>query len=459
MQAGMALLKKIQYCDLLLLRDLFCGSESEMVIYDPLNCLNGGPSGAGITTENELAGSPAAAVIFNLSHDLFPGGTDADFIFHFNPGGRETEGKFHYINNPDGTMRWIYPASAARPFFLDLYNSGTLKGTIFKYLIKIAFSGGFKDRVCSGSFFLQQKKENKVQHTISRSPGEDYSIFTGTVGENRKSIISLHHQHHTTHFIKIAFNEQPISLIKNELHMLTTLSKYDFTALSLPQPSGAIDPNFAKMTNIKPAATISANRLRDVHLKALGELYLTNHEHKKIKLTPAWDTISNQLNLLDKEHEIHNDLDATLVYGIIQKLFALHSSINTEQEIPVSFAHGDFTPWNMYTDDHRLYVYDWELAGAGMPMLLDLYHFIFQSQVLLFRRDFEAISKSIGEALKNKYAVEIISRYKIDTSLHYRLYLLFNISYYIRLYMQQRPLHAQAHWLISTWRQALNELN
>lgn len=355
-------------------------------------------------------------------------------------------------------MRWIYEAEAKKPYFLELYNSGTLKGRLYKQALSLAFSSGFGSHFASGSFILQQKNKNKVEQVVSGSGAETYCIFTGTKGENRKSIISIHGQSQTTHFIKIAFQEAPRNLIKNELQMLTTLSKYDFTALSLPQPSGSIDPSYAKMTNIKPKATISANRLRDVHIKALAELYLTNHETRPIQNSSAWETISNQLHLLDKEHEIVNDLDATTIYNIIRNLFSIFNSIDPNVKIPVSFAHGDFTPWNMYTDDHRLYLYDWELAGAGMPMLMDLFHFIFQSQVLLFRKDYHSIASSIQDALKNTYTTEIIKTYQIDVNLHYKLYLLFTVTYYTRLYIHQKPLHSQAHWLINTWNHALHEL-
>lgn len=454
----MHLLKKIPYTDLLLLGKLFCGEKSKISVYDPFHCVID-PEAEGYYDQEEKFYSEANdTVVFNFSYESLKRSVKSTFIFDFFLKSSDKQGLYYFINNPDGTIRWIYPASSKKPYFLELYNAGTLKGTVYKYLVKLAFSGGFRKQISSGSFFLQQKARNKVEEVLNTQVEDTYSIFTGTKGENRKSVISLHHNNDTTHFIKIAFSQKPQQLIQNEIHMLTSLSKYDFTALSLPQASGAIDPSYAKMTNIKPAMCISANRLRDIHLKALSELYLTNHETKKIKHTPAWSTISNQMALLDKEHDICNDLDDTLVYSIIHKLFILHNEINVDMEIPVSFAHGDFTPWNMYTDDHRLYVYDWELAGAGMPMFLDLFHFIFQSQILLFKNDFSAIAKNIQDALENKITMDMIGRYKIDTTLHYKLYLLFNISYYIRLYMNQKPLHIQAHWLINAWNRALNEL-
>ncbi len=455
----MAQLKKVHYCDLLLLRDLFCGEEYGILVYDPLSCVIGGQPSTCTSSPEVLRDHSAGKVVFNFSFDLFPHDLDSAYIFHFQADHYFRESTYEYIHNPDGTIRWIYPLEMKKPYFLELYNNNTLRGKLYRHLIQLAFSGGLRSRIASGSFFLQQKSKNRVEQVITGSSADMFSIFTGTKGENRKSIISLHRNAQTTHFIKMAFDETPRKLIINESQMLTTLSKYDFTALSLPQPSRSIDPNFSKLTNVKPGVFISANRLRDVHIRALDELYESHHEYKCIRQSTAWETISNQLHLLDKEHEILNDLDATMIYGIIKKLFGVFNGIDAKTEIPVSFAHGDFTPWNMYTDDHRLYVYDWELAGAGMPMLMDLFHFIYQSQVLLFRKDYPTIARHIREVMGNALTLKIINRYKIDTDLHYRLYLLFTVTYYIRLYIHQKPLHSQAHWLVNTWHQALNDLS
>ena len=129
-----------------------------------------------------------------------------------------------------------------------------------------------------------------------------------------------------------------------------------------------------------------------------------------------------------------------------------------EAEVPVSISHGDFTPWNMYMDSNRLYVYDWELAKNGIPMLFDLFHFVFQSQVLLHRKDFTDVKENIKQVLNTASAQSIIHKYDINTNLHYKLYLLFNISYYMRIYMSERELLTQSHWMIDAWLDALQDI-
>lgn len=44
-------------------------------------------------------------------------------------------------------------------------------------------------------------------------------------------------------------------------------------------------------------------------------------------------------------------------------------------EIPVCLAHGDFTPWNTFLQNGRLYVFDWEYADERWPVGFDLAHF------------------------------------------------------------------------------------
>ena len=52
-------------------------------------------------------------------------------------------------------------------------------------------------------------------------------------------------------------------------------------------------------------------------------------------------------------------------------------------EIEVSFAHGDFCPWNLMVVDGELKAFDWEMAGY-YPLGYDLFTFIFQTSFLLY---------------------------------------------------------------------------
>ena len=45
--------------------------------------------------------------------------------------------------------------------------------------------------------------------------------------------------------------------------------------------------------------------------------------------------------------------------------------------MPVSTAHGDFTPWNIYIEQDKLVMIDWELFETQMPALYDVFHFVY----------------------------------------------------------------------------------
>ncbi len=53
--------------------------------------------------------------------------------------------------------------------------------------------------------------------------------------------------------------------------------------------------------------------------------------------------------------------------------------------IPCGIAHGDFAPWNTRMRDGHLFVFDWESAAWGTPILWDKFHFEVQVASLLGR--------------------------------------------------------------------------
>ena len=54
--------------------------------------------------------------------------------------------------------------------------------------------------------------------------------------------------------------------------------------------------------------------------------------------------------------------------------------------IPCGISHGDFTPWNIRVKDGRLFIFDWEMARWGQPILWDVFHFHSQVSSLLRKK-------------------------------------------------------------------------
>ena len=113
--------------------------------------------------------------------------------------------------------------------------------------------------------------------------------------------------------------------------------------------------------------------------------------------------------------------------------------------------HGDFTHWNCYQDQERIYVYDWELSKDNMPLLYDLFHYVIQGSVFANNANLEIIQERLHQVLSNKFVERMISYFGIDTPLHLQLYLLQNAAYYLDMYLNQQSLHKEAIWLFKTW--------
>ena len=438
----------IQYSDLQLLHSLFCGTAGTFSVYDPHERLR---------SNNEVKHVAGIPCEFNLSANGFQELQSMKFYFGSK---RWASGKkFIYINNPDGTMRWLVPSANSSASHLSLYNAGSLKAKLYKSVSKALFALGLGEWLGTSSFYVEHNLEKEVKRIYNISDKEQYSIFTGTRGNNRKVVMAVSDGKTVTHFIKIPISYRSQELIENETNMLKELSKYDFTTLSIPRVSDGRIKAFARLTNVKPATTISAERISDLHVRALTEMYSCNHERKAIIECAAWNTVSNNMDWMQREHGLSNGLDELKTRRIIHLLRKLSNSLNIDEAIPVSVSHGDFTPWNMYCDVHRLYVYDWELSSNGIPMLFDLFHFIFQSQVMVHHQSYQNIRQIINETVKKHNVQRLVNKYRIDTDLHYRLYLLFTVSYYMRLYIEESELLTQSHWMVDAWMDALEDVN
>lgn len=62
------------------------------------------------------------------------------------------------------------------------------------------------------------------------------------------------------------------------------------------------------------------------------------------------------------------------------------TSITSENKftssVKMTFAHGDFCPWNMMEQNGRILLFDWEMGG-GYPLGYDVFTFLFQTHFLL----------------------------------------------------------------------------
>lgn len=362
---------------------------------------------------------------------------------------------FGFINNPDGSIRWLYPRGSGQAHFLQLYNGSGWRGWLFKSLFGAAFRLRLEGLVRSGTLHVFYKEKAPLNGLLGLCPSGKLAIFTGTVGENRKAVMALEDQAGQHWFYKQPLTPAAAKLVENEQLVLTNLAQLKLEKMAVPTAkqfgAGLL------VSDVKPAAGQNSFDLQSAHFEALASLAEQTGESSQLGSLPFWKGINEDLIALQNQ-PILNDLLPDTVRHVIDQLLQLQAEFSAGQLVPTSLAHGDFTPWNMYLGNDCLHVYDWELSER-LPLLFDAFHFVFQSSILVKKLAYGDIQPAVF-SLKNKEEVRrILAGAHANFEELYRLYLLRNTSYYLLKYIRQQPLHQQAHWLLNAWNEALKAVN
>jgi len=346
----------------------------------------------------------------------------------------------HYISNPDGCVRWIWPVHAKSPLFLKFYHVQGLKAYLFATFIKIIF--GLR---------LQRWIFKKEQVQINQNAKKDYinlmndhwALFTGTTGPNQKYILYQQHQNgNEGTFTKISLSPKSLDLINQERTVLEFLAKeknigFDFPAII------STDRNYIKLSENRTFSK-RVNHWGYQHFQFLSAVEKINTNEIRFENFDKLHQISSRIKQLKHDRK-------KLPSGIVKKLEYLVHSLKNKILI-THLAHGDFTPWNTYANRQgELYVYDWELSLKTYPKGFDFFHYFIQNAVLVQKKKWKDIK---SEMTKNSACFET----KTEFQKYLSLYLLVNVLNYLEIYEKQSVWHTQIHWLLESWNMALSDV-
>ena len=80
------------------------------------------------------------------------------------------------INNPDGSVRWIWPTRLKQPLFLKFYNKQSVKSRVLFTLFRLVFKFHLQSFVFKKkTFFLEQNSLQEMDFDLQ----SDWALFTG----------------------------------------------------------------------------------------------------------------------------------------------------------------------------------------------------------------------------------------------------------------------------------------
>lgn len=449
---------KIQTSDLLILQKLFFATAEQILLFEPQR--NTSPNISSkiqlFSTKNDLqkAGetSTLSYLIINCSKENLE-----DFLKQKNCLGiidlahtkAPAHNRYYYLNNPDQSMRWIFPAQSKSPAFLELYNSSGPKAQLFKWLSKgLHFFSGIP-ALANGSFSVISRSGISISPHFGDLPFDDFAIFTGTVGENRKAIVALCERKQCSSFVKIPLGEAAQELVDWEFRQLKKIQSLPLKQLRAPWVKKLASG--VAVENIRPPRFEKDSRFHPLHLQALAELYQQSATLVKWEDLSLIKPILSGLLFFRKNQKPNNGLSFTPLQALQKYCTDFFYQLEESKTIAVAFGHGDFTPWNMYRTETQLRVYDWEMSREDLPLFFDLFHYCFQKGILIERKSWAAIEQEIQSIMEWPESRALIQQFQIDWQAHLSLYLLYIVCYYLPKYTTQAPLHQQVHWLVDTW--------
>lgn len=278
---------------------------------------------------------------------------------------------------------------------------------------------------------------------------DQWALFTGTAGPNRKLVMWYYDANKTSVFTKIAFGPNSNQNLKQEQVALTWLNGQEHAHLQIPNIHTKNLDSFSQ-TDVDHGPQIKLKSIAEWPCEASKEWLLHPIQHCRLSTTPFYRKLSNSV------HQIALIEDARIPQHFAIKMQQLLDGIKAEQSVAFAPAHGDCTAWNVHQTGHKLAMVDWELYLPEASALFDLFHFEYQGNILIGNKGFAVIRSAIDTALASEFWKANIARWKLDVAVLEQLYLLYNISYYLHIYHQQKDWHVQVNWLLKTWNDALS---
>lgn len=334
------------------------------------------------------------------------------------------------INNADGSPRWIWNANCHKPLFLKFYNAGSKRAWFFAALIKLIFILKLQKMIFKKSIYFYSSVNLPIFDIT-----DNWALFTGTVGPNNKAVL-----YSSNSFYKIATTQNAENLIQQEHTILQSIEI---------NPKSFIIPNSKLIAhNILQLSDVSENgtRMTTINKKHFEVLNEMKEIENSIVKVGQWDLFQN----LKKEFQAIDN--KRIPVNMMRKINSIINAMPEEQKVELTLSHGDFTPWNMVENQTSIGLYDFELASTQRPKGFDYFHFIIQNGVLVERKSWKNILKSIDESKDNP----LFENNLAETYEYLRWYLLINCMHYLKVYAEQKEWHEQIEWLLQVWNEALN---
>jgi hypothetical protein len=295
--------------------------------------------------------------------------TDASALLGVRLETGKTAGRMYTAYPNLGNVRWLLPASQPalrRAGIEGLYQPNSLRGRVVRTIIGAGAVLGEK-------VWLEEDALARLETMLASVVGVEavrLAFYLGVPAPHRKVTAQvLTPDGKTLAYAKIATSPLAQEAVKAERRALLRLSESADLQGTVPKVLGSLDWHGGTILLITMGPPRPGPRgLSSVHLRFCTQVFQSFRVQETFVESPMWTRMSEIWLRLQ-----HNSPE-TLPANLGPALEWLHDELGPVS-MPLSLAHGDFTPWNTRLGPRSLFVLDWERASEGMSPLYDAFNF------------------------------------------------------------------------------------
>ncbi len=262
-----------------------------------------------------------------------------------------------------------------------------------------------------------------IKNTICKSFGVinfEYGIFCGSPGKHQKITLMINQGKRCLGYCKVTDNPEVFSIFQKESADLIYLKS---------KRVGCI-PEILFVNEIKELPTVflfvqttireGVIRTATINDSCVFDFVLQMYNLTKNKMAYVESDFTQSLQVLKSYIYLFKTKEQQYIFHAISEV-----EKNLIRPSFYSAYHGDFTPWNCYIVDKKLFVFDFEYFQKYTVPYLDYFHFF--TQACIYNKYMEADS-IFKEYLKNRELIQV----KIgDADFYYTCYLLNVMAFYL----------------------------
>ena len=320
--------------------------------------------------------------------------------------------QYFRISNADG-KRWVFPVRNLRTA-LCLYQPGGVKGKLVKAFLPCVWRLPFVQSLLSLEFCARPYTEwdEAIRDAFGLEGDFETAAFEGTPCAHQKTTIQVFRGKKILGYVKLSDKPAVYRLFQREQRILDALHASGIDEVPrIPALKEGPDGHWMlAQTTTKTLHSGTPHEWGPLMAQFIERLENATGVMAAFEQTE----MAEEMGLSDKP-ENATEISALLperYRGVFERTVRRFRG----RELACCLTHNDFTPWNMYVQDGRLEVFDWEYASFCNPKGMDRCHFRVQSA--FFEKKWipdqvfqNIIAEESDQDVYRLYLLSIITRY------------------------------------------------